>query len=68
VVTAIGSPRQLSLLSVFGWSGVGVSVVLSAIMSTRGLTAVIYALGAGWLTVSLGAAALAYAALRTERA
>jgi O-antigen/teichoic acid export membrane protein len=62
VVTAIGTPRQLSLLTLLGWSGVGAALLGAVAVRGQGLIAVVYALGLGWAVVAFGAAPLSYAA------
>ena len=66
VVNAIGSPRDLFILSVLGWVAIGVAVVLSGFASRHGLIAVVFGLGAGWATMAIGATVLACKAILTR--
>ena len=63
VVNAIGTPRELLILSVLGWLGIAVAVALASIVSRDGLVAVVLALGAGWCAIAVGATTLAFEAI-----
>jgi O-antigen/teichoic acid export membrane protein len=63
VVNALGSPRELLILSVLGWLGIGVAVALASVVSRDGLVAVVFALGAGWCAIAVGATTLAFKAM-----
>jgi O-antigen/teichoic acid export membrane protein len=60
VVNAIGTPRELFVLSVLGWVGIAVAAALASFAARYGLNAVVLSLGAGWCVIALGATALAF--------
>ena len=64
VVNAIGSPRELSLLSYLAWSALAISLAAAAWGSRHGLIGAVYGLGAGWSVVAIGATVLAHRALQ----
>lgn len=63
VVNAIGTPRQLLIMSVLGWVAIAIAVALSSFASHNGLVAVVFGLGAGWGAIAIGATALAFTAM-----
>ena len=63
VVNAIGSPRELSLLSYLAWSALAISLLAAAVGSRQGLVGAVYGLGIGWSVMAIGATALAHRAL-----
>lgn len=63
VVSAIGNPRELFLLSVVGWLSIAVAVAIASFASRHGLVAVVFALGAGWCVIAVGATMLARKAM-----
>lgn len=63
VVSALGSTRELSLLSVLGWITVGLSTACAAWATRFGLLGVVCGLGVGWCVLAAGASALAARAL-----
>lgn len=63
VVSALGSTRELSLLSVLGWITVGLSAACAAWAARFGLLGVVCGLGVGWCVLASGASALAARAL-----
>jgi O-antigen/teichoic acid export membrane protein len=68
VVNAIGTPRELLILTVFSWIGIAMAVVLARLASRYGLNAVVFGLGAGWAAIAVGATALAFNAIFRLRA
>jgi O-antigen/teichoic acid export membrane protein len=63
IVNAMGTPRELFILSVLGWVGIAVAAALASVASRKGLNAVVLSLGAGWCVIALGATALAFKAM-----
>lgn len=63
VVNAIGTPRELFILSVLGWAGIVVAVALASFAGDYGLIAVVFGLGVGWCAIALGATVLASRAI-----
>ena len=63
VVNAIGTPRELFILSVLGWVGIAVAAALASFAARYGLNAVVLSLGAGWCVIAVGATALAFKAI-----
>jgi O-antigen/teichoic acid export membrane protein len=63
VVNAIGTPRELFILSVLGWIGIAVAAALASFAARYGLNAVVLSLGAGWCVIAVGATALAFKAI-----
>lgn len=63
VVNAIGTPRELFMMSVLGWVAIGIAVALSGFAGRYGLVAVVFGLGAGWGAIAIGATALAFTAI-----
>lgn len=59
VVSALGSTRELTLLSILGWFNVALSVVCSAAAVRFGLLGVVCGLGIGWCVGAIGASTLA---------
>lgn len=59
VVSALGSTRELSLLSVLGWSAAGLSTACAVWAHGFGLLGVVCALGFGWCFFAFGASVLA---------
>lgn len=63
VVNAIGTPRELFILSVLGWIAIALAVALASVVSRYGLIAVVYSLGMGWGAIAMGATTLACRAM-----
>jgi O-antigen/teichoic acid export membrane protein len=63
IVNAMGTPRELFMLSVLGWVGIAAAAALASLASRYGLNAVVSSLGAGWCVIALGATALAFKAM-----
>ena len=63
VVNAVGTARELVILSTLGWGAIAIAVALANMTSSHGLGAVVYSLGAGWCVVAIGATTLACKAL-----
>jgi O-antigen/teichoic acid export membrane protein len=63
VVNAIGTPRELFILSVLGWFAIALAFALASFASHHGLVAVIFGLGTGWAAIAIGATALAFGAV-----
>ena len=59
VVSALGSTRELTLLSILGWFTVALSAVCSVAAVRFGLLGVVCGLGVGWGVLAIGASALA---------
>lgn len=64
VVSAIGSARELFAMNVLAWLAVLLGVIVASNSIDHGLVAIVYALGAGWLALAIGASVLAMLALR----
>jgi O-antigen/teichoic acid export membrane protein len=60
VVNAIGTPRELFILSALGWFAIALAFACASFASHHGLVAVIFGLGAGWAAIAIGATALAF--------
>jgi O-antigen/teichoic acid export membrane protein len=63
VVNAIGTPRELFIMSVLGWVAIGIAVALSIFAGRYGLVAVVFGLGVGWGVIAVGATTLAFTAI-----
>jgi O-antigen/teichoic acid export membrane protein len=63
IVNAIGTPRELFILSVLGWVGIAVAAALASFASHYGLNAVVLSLGSGWCVIALGATVLSARAI-----
>jgi hypothetical protein len=59
VVSALGSTRELTLLSILGWFTVALSAVCSVAAVRFGLLGVVCGLGVGWCVLAIGASTLA---------
>lgn len=59
VVSALGSTREMTLLSILSWFTVVLSAVCSAAAVRFGLVGVVCGLGVGWCVLAIGASTLA---------
>jgi O-antigen/teichoic acid export membrane protein len=67
-VNALGTPRDLALISVMSWSAVAVAAAGAVLGARWGLFGVVLGLGASWVVLASGSSLLAVRALATRRA
>jgi O-antigen/teichoic acid export membrane protein len=48
-VTALADQRELTLVNIFGWVSVAISIAAAAVLSRWGLAGVVWGVGLGWL-------------------
>jgi O-antigen/teichoic acid export membrane protein len=65
-VTALAGRRELTLVNVWGWASVALSVAAAAAFARWGLAGVVYGVGLGWLARAVTGLAITFRHLREQ--